>query len=163
MNLSAIIDDNITELIVLIVEFTKIRQNVLLKNIAHRENPDYTPIDLPVEEFCDILNHAIAAHIQYKKLVFRDSDNVKFGPNGKLNVKAVDDKHARTTLQQSYNQYLELLNSKLLENSLNHKLASELLKIKVGVSHSILEIKNKSKKLKARYKHTSIHWDQTKS
>jgi flagellar basal body rod protein FlgB len=162
MNLSAIIDDNITELIVLIVEFTKIRQNVLLKNIAHRKNPDYTPMDLPVKEFCDILNHAIAAHIQYRKLVFRDSENVKFGPNGKMNVKAVVDKHARATLNHNYNQYLELLNSKLLENSLNHKLASELLRIKVGVPHSVLEIKNKGKKL-TRNELSSIPWDQTES
>ncbi len=79
MPMPLLMTDNITELLVKIIEFTQMRQKVLVKNINNIHTAGFTPCDLTVNEFADALNTALDEHIQNRRLVLCDSKNVKFG------------------------------------------------------------------------------------
>jgi flagellar basal body rod protein FlgB len=130
MPMPSLITDNITELLVKIIEFTQTRQKVLIQNINNIHTPGFAPCDLTVNEFADSLNTAIDEHIQNQRLVLCDSENVKFGSGGSLELKPMTDKHAGKLLEENPDEYLELQTNKLFENSLNQKMAAELLKQK---------------------------------
>lgn len=133
MSLSSLITDNITELLVKIVEFTQIRQKILSQNINNLHSFGYLPKDLAVDEFSVLLNKAIEEHICHRRLVLCDTASIKFGVSGSFEAKAVVDEHARELLEESRDQYLELQINKLLENSLNQRVAAELLRQKQGM------------------------------
>ena len=132
MNLSLLITDNITELLVKIIEFTQTRQKILTKNISNIHSPGFVPKDLAVDEFSDLLNNAINEHIQNQRLVLCDTESIKFGVSGSFEVKPVADKYAKELLEENRDEYLELQINKLLENSLNQRVAAELLRQKTG-------------------------------
>jgi flagellar basal body rod protein FlgB len=136
MNLSLPITDNITEILVKIIKFTKTRQQILMQNINNVHNPAFAPKDLAVlavDEFCGLLDGAIQEHLRSRCLVLCDTENVKFGAEGTFKVKPIPDEHARKLLEKNRNEYLELQMNKLLENSLNQKVAAELLRQKQGI------------------------------
>lgn len=128
MNLPLLITDNIADLLVKIIKFTRVRQKILTQNINDIHNPGFVPCDLSVDEFSDLLNDAIDEHIQNQRLVLRDTENIKFGVNGSFEVKPVVDKYAKQLLENNRDEYLELQINKLLENSLNLRIATQLLK-----------------------------------
>ena len=128
MNITSIVTDNISEMLVKILKFTQLRQKTLLQNINQMHNCGYMPEDLPVEEFSDLLNHAIAEYAQNQRLVFYDTENIKFEFAGTFEVKPLPDEHAEELLKENSEKYLKLQVDKLLENSLNQKAAVELLK-----------------------------------
>jgi flagellar basal body rod protein FlgB len=130
MNLSSLVTDNITELLVKIIEFTHTRQKILAQNINNIHCPGFAPKDLVVDEFSVILNDAIDEHIQNQRLVLRDTENIKFGISGNFEVKPIVDKNAKELLKKHRDKYLELQINKLLENSLNQRIAAKLLKQK---------------------------------
>ena len=132
MNLSSPVTDNITELLVKIIEFTHTRQKILTQNINNIHNPGFVPKDLVVDEFSAVLSEAINEHIQNQRLVLRDTENIKFGICGSFEVKPVVDENAKELLKENRNEYIELQINKLLENSLNQRLAAKLLKQKQG-------------------------------
>lgn len=132
MNLSSLITDNITELLVKILEFTHARQKILTRNMNNIHNPGFVPKDLAVDEFCDLLNDAIDEHIANRRLVLQDTESIKFGLSGSFEVKPVVDKCAKDLLEENPDKYLKLQINKLLENSLNQRLAAELLRHKQG-------------------------------
>lgn len=133
MNLSSLVTDNITELLVKIIEFTHTRQKILTQNINNIHSPGFVPKDLVVDEFSVVLNDAINEHIQNQRLVLRDTENIKFGISGSFEVKPVVDKYAKELLEENRDKYLELQINKLLENSLNQRVAAKLLKQKQGM------------------------------
>ena len=47
MNLTAMITDNITEILIKIVKFTRTRQKILVQNIINVNEPDFTPPAVP--------------------------------------------------------------------------------------------------------------------
>ena len=51
MNLSSLITDNVTELLVKILEFTHARQKILTRNMNNIHNPGFVPTDLAVDDF----------------------------------------------------------------------------------------------------------------
>ncbi|MHC4521709.1 MAG: hypothetical protein ACYTAS_24210 [Planctomycetota bacterium] len=132
MELLSLIPDNLSELLVTIVRFTELRRDVLYENIHNTRTPGYTPRDMPVLEFVQALNTAIAEHVQRQRLLFCDTENIKFGKNTAMKVTPVPDAPARTLLQKSRDEYVESQVGKLLENSLNRKVAKELLRLKCG-------------------------------
>ncbi|MHC4624708.1 MAG: hypothetical protein ACYS4W_12490 [Planctomycetota bacterium] len=134
MNLQSLITDNVAELLVKIIDFTNTRQKLLYRNITNIDTPDFVPCDLPVHEFSDLLDDAISEHIRAQRLVLCDTDNISFGLNGSFDVKPVPDKSAASLLRENRNEYLELQVNKLLENSLNQRIAAELLKQKQGMT-----------------------------
>ncbi len=130
MNLTSLITDNISEVLVKIIEFTKIRREILLDNINNFRSPGFSPRDLTVDEFSGSMDNAIAEHIRSRRLLLCDTENVKFGVCGKFTAKPVVDEDAKQILEESKDEYLELQLNKLLENLLNQKVAAELMKQK---------------------------------
>jgi hypothetical protein len=88
-------------------------------------------------EFVRVLNGAIAEHLQTRRLLFCDTENIKFGPNSVMEIYPQPDPHARMVLERDRDEYIELQVGKLLENSLNRKIAKELLTLKCGVPFSL--------------------------
>lgn len=130
MNLAPLATDNITELLVKIIEFTQSRQKILTQNITNTRSPGFIPKDLAVNEFSSLLNNAINEHTRSQRLLFCDTENVKFGAACRLETQPITDKYAKELLEKNRNEYIELQINKLLENSLNQKVAAELLRQK---------------------------------
>ena len=128
MNLQAMATDNISELLVKIIEFTQNRQKVLTRNINGMHCRDFVPMDLAVDEFSESLNTAINEHMCYQRLVLCDTANIKFGLNGDLDVKPIVDDEALELFEECQEEYIEGQISKLLENALNQRVAAELLR-----------------------------------
>ena len=134
MNLASLISDNINEILVKIIKFTKTRRKILIQNITNVHNPGFVPKDLAVNEFSDLLNNAIDEHLQHQRLVLLDTENIKFGDNGNFEVRPVIDEQSKELFEENQDEYFELQINKLWENSLNQKVAAELLKQKQQTS-----------------------------
>jgi len=132
MKLTSLITDNITEVLVKIIEFTQIRQKILTQNVNNIHIAGFVPKDLEVDEFSDLLNNAISEHARSRRLLLCDTENIKFGTGGSFGVKPVVDEYAKELLEENRDEYLELQINKLLENSLNQRVAAELLRQKQG-------------------------------
>jgi flagellar basal body rod protein FlgB len=130
MNLLSLISDNISDLLVRIIEFTHTRQRVLTENIRNIHTTGFMPKDLAVGEFSQSLNEAIVEHVQSHRLVLRDTNNIKFGESTSLQATPIVDEYAGELLEHNKDEYLELQINKLLENLLNQKIAAELLRQK---------------------------------
>ena len=132
MDLTLLITDNVTEILIKIIEFTQTRQKILTQNIINIHNPSYVPKELEVSKFSSLLNNAIDEHVRNRRLVLRDTENIKFGISGSFEIKPVVDEHAKGLLEENRDGYIELQVNKLWENSLNQKVAAELLRQKQG-------------------------------
>lgn len=130
MNLTSLITDNISEILIKIIEFTQTRQKILAQNITNLHIPGFMPKELEVNEFTDLLNNAINEHIRTQRLVLHDSENIKFGLSGSFVVKPVNDEISKELLEENRDEYIELQINKLWENCLNQKVAAELLRQK---------------------------------
>jgi flagellar basal body rod protein FlgB len=128
----SLVTDNITEILIKIVKFTQTRQKILIQNIINVQNPGYVPQELEVNEFSDVLNNAIDEHVRNQRLVLRDTENIKFGARGSIKLEPIIDEHGIKLLEENQEEYIERQIKKLWENSLNQKLAAELLKQKQG-------------------------------
>lgn len=133
MELPAVITDNITDVLVKIVEFTNTRQKILTRNINYHTEPDFVPQDLEVDEFADIMQFAVDEHLKSKRLALCDSENVKFGANGSFRVQPTVDHKARKMLNINKDKYIEMQVDKIIENKINHRLAAELLRQKQSI------------------------------
>ncbi len=128
MDLMSLATDNITEILTKIVEFSQTRQKVLIQNIINVDHPEFVPKELEVHAFSNLVNDAIDEHIRSRRLVLRDTQNIKFGVNGGFEVTPVVDEQCRQLLAENQQQYIERQIGKLWENSLNQKVAAEMLK-----------------------------------
>ena len=126
------ITDNITDVLMKIVEFTNQRRNILTQNILEVDSKDFVPKDLDVSGFADLMATAISEHLKNERLLLRDTDNVRFGNDGNLDTTAVIDPLAGELLKTDRRKYLEYQVERLSENLVNNKFASELLKQKQG-------------------------------
>lgn len=134
MKFTSTITDNITEVLIKIIEFTKIRQQILIRNIKNMHIPGFVPLDIAVDEFSSQMHQAINEHTQNRRLVLCDTQNIKFGPAGRFEVKPLTDGYANQLLNENPDQYLKMQTNKLLENSINQRVASELLRQKEGLA-----------------------------
>jgi flagellar basal body rod protein FlgB len=139
MDLLSLIPDNIAEVLVEILRFTELRRGILHGNIHNVDVPGFVPQDMPVREFAEVLNDALAEHLRNHRLLFRDTPNIAFGPHSATRIRPLIDDHAHALLQKSRDEYMELQVSKLLENALNRKVAVELLAQKCGACPSAME------------------------
>jgi len=134
MNLQSLVTDNVSELLVKIIEFTENRQIVLTRNINCMHLSGFVPMDLAVDEFSELLNVALEEHICNQRLVLCDTENIKFGVDGGLEVRAIVDDCSLNLLEESRDEYIEEQIDRLLENALNQRVAAELLKDRQEVS-----------------------------
>jgi flagellar basal body rod protein FlgB len=132
MNLTALATDNVTEVLATIIKFTQTRQRVLIQNIINMHRPGFVPKELEVNEFSSLVNYAIDEHVRNRRLVLRDTENIKFGISGSFEVKPVMDEPGKELLEDDPEGYLKRQIGKLWENSLNQKVAAELLRQKQG-------------------------------
>jgi len=132
MNLMSLVTDNVTEILIKIVKFTQTRQKILIQNIINVQNPGFVPQELEVDEFSDLLNNAIDEHVRNKRLVLRDTENIKFGASGSIELKPIIDEYSIKLLEEDRDEYIERQINNLWENSLNQKVAAELLRQKQG-------------------------------
>jgi flagellar basal body rod protein FlgB len=132
MNLTSLLTDNITEILITIVKFTQTRQKILIQNLINIHNPGFVPKELEVNEFSNLLNNAIEEHVRNQRLVLHDTENIKFGVSGSLEVKPVADERGKELFEENRDEYIEWQIGKLWENSLNQKVAAELLRQKEG-------------------------------
>ena len=132
MNLPSLATDNITELLTKIIEFTHARQKILTQNMNNVHSQGFIPKDLNVDEFSEVLKDAVSEHIRNQRLLLRDTENIKFGEEGRIEIRAIPDKYAKEVLENNPDEYIELQINKLLENSLNQRVAAELLRQKQG-------------------------------
>jgi flagellar basal body rod protein FlgB len=130
MNLPTITTDNITEVLFKIINFTQSRQKILIQNINAMHTCGFVPRDLPVDEFSRLMAQALAEHACSQRLVLQDGENVKFGANGSFEVTPVIDEEARMLFEQNRDEYLRCQIIKMLENSLNQRIAVDLLRQK---------------------------------
>jgi flagellar basal body rod protein FlgB len=133
MNLSSLMTDNIAELLVKIIEFTRARHKILARNIYDVESPGFVPKDFVTDEFSGLLNVAIDEHIANRRLLLRDTENIKFGINGSFTAHPVVDRYAEELLNENQSEYIEWQINKLLENLLNQRIAAALLRQKQEV------------------------------
>ena len=130
MQLTELNTDIISELLLLLTKFTRIRHRILQQNIQCVGTQKYLPKDLRADEFSEILNHAITEYILNQRLILRDTDTITFGPNATAMFKPVPDPEAGRLLKQNRTDYVQFQNRKIKENSLNEKIAKKLLGIK---------------------------------
>ena len=130
MNLTPLISDNVSEILNLLIEFMQRRQKILVQNITNSHVPGFMPKELEVDEFSNMLHFAIDEHIRTQRLVLCDTENIKFGSDGGFDIKPIVDEYSKELIEDNIDEYLELQISKLWENSLNQKVAAELLKQK---------------------------------
>ena len=102
MNLVSFAIDNISELLVKIIEFTYTRQKTLIQNINNIHITGFVPKDMAVEEFSSLLHEAIDEHTQNHRILLRDTENFKFGANGGFRAEVVLDEYARGLLEEDF-------------------------------------------------------------
>jgi hypothetical protein len=73
---------------------------------------------------------AVSEHTSSRRLLLCDGRNVKFGPGGSFKVTPIVDEQAKLLLVENHDEYLRGQISKLLENSLNQRIATQLLRQK---------------------------------
>ncbi|MBW2540027.1 MAG: hypothetical protein JRE27_10535, partial [Deltaproteobacteria bacterium] len=107
MNLMSLVTDNVTEILIKIVKFTQTRQKILIQNIINVQNPGFVPQELEVDEFSDLLNNAIDEHVRNKRLVLCDTENIKFGASGSIELKPIIDEYSIKLLEEDRDEYIE--------------------------------------------------------
>ncbi len=122
--------DNVTEVLSKVLEFTDIRARILHKNILNVNTAHYRPTDLDAVAFADIMANALSEHIISNRLLLIDSENIKFGPDGDFEAKAVIDQQACQLLASDRKQYLKRQMKKISENQMNQKVAAHLIERK---------------------------------
>ena len=127
MNLSTTSTDNVTELLVHIVEFTERRRQLLMENLIEHDHEDFIPKDLDVNGFADLMTVAVAEHVQNNRILFRDTETISFGSDGLFNSIPLVDHNAKELLKEDKRKYIELQIARFAENSLNNKIAQQLL------------------------------------
>ena len=130
MNLTSLINDNITEILNLLIGFTQARQKLLIQNIKNSHIAGFVPKELDVNEFSNLINFAVDEHIRTNRLVLYDTKNIKFGSDGDYKFTSIEDESGKVLIEDNVDEYFELQIKKLWENSLNQKVAVELLKQK---------------------------------
>ena len=130
MQLKAPEASHISELLAILVAFTKIRRQVLANNLKKMDASGFSPQDLDIDEFSKTMNSAISEYLVHQRIVLFDTDTIHFGPNMALELKSVSDAQARALLQYDRQGYVKYQTERLLENALNEKVAHKLLKTK---------------------------------
>ena len=128
MNLSQTLIDNITEVLLKIIEFTKTRDEIITQNILNVKADGFVPKDVDVPGFADVMAQAISEYIRNERLLLCDSENIKFGANGDFDILPIVDEHAKDLFENDIKAYLTLQIKRLSENTLNQKVAGELLR-----------------------------------
>lgn len=161
MDLLSAIPDNISEVLVRIIQFTEQRRHLLHGNLQNADAVGFVPEDMPVREFAEVLDGAVAEHLRSRRLLFRDTANISFGPSNAMQIRSIADPHAHALLRTNRDEYVELQVNKLLENALNRKVAEELLRQKCGAHPGAAGWKLKTPAGDGSFENSATHCDTT--
>lgn len=120
--------DNITEVLLRIIDYTERRRDVLTRNIFDYRTDNFCPQDLPETEFAQRMTEAVSEHLRSARLLFCDSDHIRFGGGGVFEISPVADEKSQALLRTSVRDYLKHQIQKLSENLMNNRIAAELLR-----------------------------------
>jgi flagellar basal body rod protein FlgB len=127
--------NHINELLAMLIAFTGIRRQVLASNLGKMDTPNFSPQDLAIDEFSEVMNNAISEYLVHERIILFDTDTIHFGPDMGLELESVSDPQARVLLRYDRRGYVEYQTKSLLENALNEKVALKLLKGKELLPH----------------------------
>ncbi len=130
MNSLPAVTDNISELLVKIIAFTQTREHLLTDNINNARTSGFVPKDLAVDEFSSVMNVALTEHIRSRRLILHDTESIRFGRAGCFEVRPFTDDSAKKLMERNPDEYIEEQLNRLMENRLNQKIATELLRKK---------------------------------
>ncbi|MFH1614122.1 MAG: hypothetical protein ABIG61_03425 [Planctomycetota bacterium] len=128
-----LVTDNVTEVLLKIIRFTEMRHELLVNNITRFGGDEFEPKDLDNVNFAAVLGEAVEEHSRTRRLLLRDTGNIKFGCDGSFSAEPILDQYANELLEKDINKYIVFEVSKISENLLNYQLAVKLLKAKDGV------------------------------
>ena len=80
------------------------------------------------------MNRAVDEHVRNQRLILHDTENIKFDMGGWLEARPIVDELSKKLFEENREEYLERQINKLWENSLNQRLAAELLRQKQGTT-----------------------------
>ncbi len=112
------------------VAYTQQRQKMLAENIANIDNPHYRARQLDTKTFQDALGRAVDARRQNIREPFRVEETSEFhqDASGRLVVTPVLTPPENILFHDDTNARVERQMAHLAENSMMHKVASELLR-----------------------------------
>lgn len=120
--------DNVTDVLVRIINYTERRRDVLTRNIFDYSQEGFCPQDLPEAEFAERMTEAITEHLRSERLMFCDSEHIQFSDGSDFVIHPVTDHAAQKLLGASVSDYLRSQIQKLSENLMNNRIAAELLR-----------------------------------
>ena len=129
--------DNIEEILVKIIDFTCLHHEIFVDNIRNIHQPDFTPRCLDSKGFADLMDQSLTEHINHSRLLWSDSQTIRFGRGGEFEVEAIIDEKACELFEKDIGQYIRKQKQQLMENSLNNRVAVELLKQKRCVAQTM--------------------------
>lgn len=122
--------NHINELLAILVAFTGLRRQVLANNLSKMDASGFSPQDLAIDEFSEVIDNAISEYLLHERIILFDTDAIRFGPDMALELKSVPDPQARVLLEHDRQGYVEYQTKSLLENAFNEKVALRLLETK---------------------------------
>ena len=130
MDVASVTTDNLTIVLERILDFTQQRHQVLARNLADFRSEGFVPCDLPLGEFTACMTRAVSEHLSAERLLFADTDHIRFETGGHFDADPVVDEQGLRLLREDANSYLSFQIRKLSENQYNTRIARQLLERK---------------------------------
>jgi flagellar basal body rod protein FlgB len=124
------VTDNISELLLSIIHFTRARHKTLIKNIRNVNIPGFIPTDLPCRQFANQMNVALDSHQISNTLLMADTEHISFLGDGQFEVNSIPDPRAQELLDTNKEQYIQFEVDKIIENAVSQRFAAQLLREK---------------------------------
>lgn len=134
MDLPSLAMDNIDEILLKVVEFTRLRHEIISENIKKCHISGFMPSRVNSEEFAMLITAALSEHLRTSQLVFRDGSSVSFGNAGGFTLSPEADTEAAHLKSNDRRGYILLQRTRLRENMVNNRLAVALLEHKAEKS-----------------------------
>ena len=121
MNSASLAMDNITGVLVAVLKFTRSRHKLLVSNMTNARTPGYVPMDLPVNEFAEMMERVVDEGAFNGRIAGCCGDNVRF------NAQPIVDDYIKHLFENDTKEYMKLQKKKIVENLQNQRVAAELL------------------------------------
>jgi len=133
MSLESLINRGSLPVLQAVMSFTEARHEVLANNVSNIDTVGYKMRDLPVGEFFESLNEAIAHRDRRgtgEPLRIRSSRHLEWDNRGNFQVKPMEMENSNILFHDRNNRFVEKQMSELAKNTLLHNLTVELLRKK---------------------------------
>jgi len=114
-----------------VMAFTQERHTVLANNVSNLDTVGYKMQDLPVTEFLEALDKAIADRDRGgagRPLRMRSTSNLHWDPVGRLQARPVEIPNNNILFHDDNNRFVEKQMSAMAKNALLHNVSAELLR-----------------------------------